>query len=204
MKKSISAVFAVILMISLAACGTKSGHDAYKEIYKRYNALNSFYAEVEITVRNARSENTYCARQFYKSPDAYSIAVDSPEELGGSGYVMRGGETLVKSGFGKSENLGVCSPSARNVVFITDFFEEYYKSEETSVSTAGGMNEKTTVLSCFVKDGTESRFSRSLWIDNKTFLPVKLETYDINGKPTVTVNYKEFKRNCDIEDKFFE
>ena len=75
-------------MISLAACGAKSGHDAYKEIYKRYNELESFYAEAEITVRNVRTENTYYVRQFYKEPDMYSLLVDAPEVVAGSGYVF--------------------------------------------------------------------------------------------------------------------
>ena len=203
MKKSIAALLTVILMISLAACRAKGGYDAYKEIYKRYGSMESFYAAAEITVRNDRTENTYKVRQTYKAPDTYEIVFDSPEEIAGSGYSFRDGKVFLKSGFEHGESLGIYSPNERHTVFLTDFFSEYYKSEDSSAAASGGSLESTTVLKCFISNGGENRFSQNLWIDNKTFLPVKLETYDSGGNPTVTVKYTEFKRNCDTDNSIF-
>lgn len=205
MKKSIAIIMVGILMMSLMGCSAKSGHDAYKEIYKRFNDFESYYAEAVITARNDRSENVYHVRQFYKAPDMYSMVVDGPEAVAGSGYVFKNGEVILKSGFGKSEVLSIASPTERSYFCVADFFEEYYKSEETAVATSGGVfNGETTVMSCQISGKNPNMFSQKLWIDNKTFLPLKLETYDVNNRVVMTVEYNDFKRNCDIEDTFFE
>lgn len=204
MKRGIAAIMSVILMTTLASCGITSGHDAYKEIYKRYNAMESFRAAAEITVKNERTENTYFVRQAYAAPDRFSMTVEEPAELAGSGYVFGNGEVVLKSGFGHNETLTGFSPSSRSAVFLVDFFEEYYRSEDAYVETLGKSNPDETVMSCMPSDGDKNRFSQSLWIDNKTFLPIRLETYDSNGNMTVRVKFVEFERNCDIEDSDFE
>lgn len=205
MKKCIAVIVTGILMISFAACGAARGHDAYKEIYKRYNHMESYYAEAEITSRNDRSENVYHVRQFYKAPDMYSMVVDGPENVAGSGYVLKNGEVKIKSGFGKNEILGTYSHNERSSSCIADFFAEYYKSEETMVAVSGGVDgNATTMMNCQLSGKNVNLFRQSLWIDNKTFLPIRLETYDVNNNVVVTVKYNEFKLNCDLDDAFFE
>ena len=205
MKKCITAIVGVILMISLFGCGTKDGHDIYKEIYKRYNSMESYYAEAEVICKNDRSENVAHIRQFYMAPDKYSMVVDSPEEIAGSGYVFNGKTILVKSGFGKTEVMDFCLPDERSALCITDFFAEYYKSEETAIATASGLkNGDVTILECIVSGRKPTMFRQKLWIDNNTYLPVKLETYDVNNNVVVTIKYNEFKRNCDIDKTLFK
>lgn len=204
MKKGIAAFVSVILMTTLAACGRTSGHDAYKEIYRRYNAMESFRARVEITAKNERTENTYIVRQVYAAPDRFGVIVEEPQELADSGYMFKNGEVVLKSGFGHNEILKDLSPSNRSAMFLVDFFEEYYKSEDAYAETLGKSNPDETVMSCMPGDGDKNRFSQSLWIDNKTFLPIRLETYDSNGNLTFRVRFLEFERNCDIEDSDFE
>ncbi|MDO4743972.1 MAG: hypothetical protein Q4A86_01130 [Clostridia bacterium] len=205
MKKSIIVAFAaLILMMSLCSCGEKSQHGIYQEIYKRYNNLESFYAAAEITVRSDKTESVYMVRQFYENPDKFSLVVDSPEEAAGSGYTAKDGKFLLKSGFGHTAECAVAFPEERNTVFLCDFFEEYYKSEETFVETSGTLSGNTITMTCFIPGKNEERFMQSLKIDSKTYLPLVLETYDIDKKPVVTVRYGEFKRNCDIDEKIFD
>ena len=108
MKKGITAVFiAIILMTNLSGCGQKSGHDIYEGIYKRYTNLNSFYAEVEVTVLGDKLKSVYLGRQFYEAPDKFSFEVDSPQEVSGSGYTLKGGKVLLRSGLGDQKVLDV-------------------------------------------------------------------------------------------------
>ncbi len=204
MKKCIAVIMTGILMMSLAACGKPKEYDAHKEIYKRYNGIKSYYAEGEITSKNDRSENVYHIRQFYRTPDMYSVVADSPEEIAGSGFVVKNGEVTLKSGFGKNEVLEGYLPNQKSFVCIAEFFEEYYKSEETAVAVSGGIAENTVRLDCQLNGKNVRLFRQSLWIDAKTFLPVRLETFDVNGNAVVSVKYNEFKLNCEIDDSFFE
>lgn len=205
MKKRIAAALAaVILMISLfSACSHGGAHSAYEEIYERYNNLESFYAEAKITAINSRSKNVYCVRQFYAAPDKFSLVVDSPEEVAGSGYVFSGGSYTVRSGFGKDESVEIGSPDGKNALLLADFFSAYYKSESASAEAGKGFSGGVTVMECLLESRNERQFKQKLFIDNKTFLPIRLETYDINGDLSFTVEYTEFKRNCRIDESNF-
>ncbi len=205
MKRCIAVFVTTILMISLASCGESRGHDAYREIYKRYTNIESYYAEATVTVKNDRSENVYYVRQFYKAPDKYCMVTDGPEEVAGSGYVFRDGEVWLRSGFGKDETLGVISPNERSSTCIADFFEEYYKTEDASVTASGGaLGNGATAMECQVSGKNPNRFRQRAVIDNKTFLPLRFETYDVNNNIVVEVVYNEFKLNCEIEDSLFK
>ncbi len=205
MKKSIVAVVtAVVLMINLAGCGKKSQHDVYKEIYKRYNEMQSFYAEVNITVQNEKMSSEYIARQFYESPDRFSVVVDSPEEVAGSGYTAKDGKYTLKSGFGDEKVLDIVFPNEKNTIFVCDFFEEYYKNEETFLETSGGITGKTTTLGTYLGGGNPKRFMQSLEIDNKTYLPLTLTTYDIDKNPVVVVKFCNFIRNAKPDQSLFD
>ncbi len=199
MKKSITAVLAAaILMTSLCACGRKTEHDHYKEIYKRYNDLQSFSATVEVTVQTGQGKSVYTAEQKYKASDWLEVTFTQPQSLSGSGYVFDGETILLKSGFGHTEEIQNAALSAGSSVSVADFFEEFYKSEETAVKSEASASGRQTCLSCFLPGKNKNRFRQSLWIDNGTYLPVRLETYGIDEKPTVTVEFCEFIRNMKI------
>lgn len=199
MKKYIAALAAFVLTISLCASCSRGadGYDAYKEIYKRYSNIENFYAEAEITVENPRTETVYHVRQSYTAPDSYTLVIDSPEALAGSGYVFRGGKATLKSGFGKDESVSAAAPETRNCFFVNDFFAEYFGSEESAAKSSGGFSGGETALDCYISSGTSDKFRQTLTVDNKTFLPLKLTTYGADGKPRVTVKFIEFKLNSD-------
>lgn len=203
-KGTVAILIAVVLMTSLCGCGRNSGHDVYKEIYQRYSNMDSFYAAATVTVRSDKTESRYCVRQFYQAPDSFALFVDSPEEVSGSGYILKNGTYKILSGFGSNAEFAAKVTREKNVMFICDFFDEYFKSEETSVQTSGNLSGKTTTLSCFLPPGSERLYVQNLEIDSKTFLPLVLETRDINNNPVVVVEYTDFKRNCDIEKTIFD
>ena len=201
MKKSISAlIFVAILMMSLCSCKGSSTHDNYKEIYKRYNDMGSFSATAEITFNNGQTSASYTVKQLYKAPKSFALTVISPKNSAGFGYSIQDGNIFIKSESGQMAEFDITSPKERSSIDIVSFFEEYYKSEETSVATDNGLSGETTVLSCYLPHSGEQRFLQKLWIDNKTYLPVKLETYNTKEEAVVTVVYTEFERNCKIEN----
>lgn len=196
-------MLAVILMISLTSCKMGTSHDAYEEIYKRYSKMNSFYAYAEITVINKRTKNTYLAKQYYSAPDRYSVRFEGPEEIAGSGFIFKDNKLTLNSGFGKVREFDSTYHRVDSTTFIIDFLEEYYKSEDSFVSTSSDIEGEITALNCYTREKDKNCFSQRLSFDNNTFLPIKLETYDVDGNLTVLVEFKEFKRDCDIDKSVF-
>ncbi len=200
MKKCVAAIAAAVLLMSLCTSCGKNEHSRYKEIYKRYSSIKNFYAEAEIIVENARGKNKYRVRQCYTAPDGYTLAVDEPTSVAGSGYIFRGGQTVLKSGFGEEIAMESFEPETKNCFFISDFFAAYYEGEDSSAACSSGLSgEKISLESSLGTDnGTPIR--QTLELSGETLLPLKLVTYDADGKPRVTVKFESFTLNTDTND----
>ncbi|MBE7023560.1 MAG: hypothetical protein E7412_03740 [Ruminococcaceae bacterium] len=203
MKKCIAVLTAVVLMISSFGCRSGS-HDVYEEIYKRYNNLESFSAVAEVMVKSDKGENVYKVNEFYKAPDYAYLEITEPDILKGSGFSAANGEYRLVSGFGHSEKVEKELLSQHGVLFINDFFEAYFKSEETAVKASSDSGSPVTVMECYLNGKNRNRFIQTVHIDNKTLLPIKMETLDVDKKPVVTVMFREFQRNCEIDEEIFK
>ncbi len=204
MKRCIAVFSVIVLAMSLGACKKNDGHNDYREIYERYNKMTSYSATAEVIVRNERTENSYVARQLFLAPDKFLSEVVAPEEIEGSGFVFKEGALALKSGNEADVMIGDVPLVNVGVLSVNSFFESYYKSEETIVLASGSAFEEATILECFLNSKNRNRFRQRLWVDNKTYLPLKLETYDIENKPVVTVIFREFDRNCKFDESEFD
>ena len=194
----ISAVLAAILMtISLCSCGAeKSEHSVYTDIFEIYNSLETYTAEGTMTVVSNLTDNSYAFKQYYAAPDKYRIDFD------GMSYICAGGNVYMKSG-GGAQTLENYISGDKNYIFVTDFFNEYFKSEDASVTVSGAEN-GFTVLDAPSGGGNIYRAEQSMWVDNKTYLPIKIETRDANKKPVLTVEFSDFKLNEKIDESVFQ
>ncbi len=203
MKKCGAIFFVFVLMINLCGC-VGSSHNVYEEIYKRYYQMESYSAVAEVTVKTDKTENSYRIKQLYSAPDSFFVEVLEPQAVEKSGFSSVNGETRFFSGVGNEKVVSFDFGTGRSDLFVSDFFEAYFESEETAVFASKSQGDAVTVMECFLNGKNEKRFLQRLWVDNKTFLPIKLETCDINKNPVVTVVFEEFERNCDIDQGKFE
>ncbi len=206
MKKVSAVIYALILMISLTACkGQKVSHDSYKKIYDMYGNIKSYTAEAEITVKSNLTENVYTVKQYYLAPDNYKMEIVSPKDLSGTGYSLCDGRINMQSNFGEVFSLEDYVPEDRNYVFINDFFEGYYKSEDAYVETGKtSLNDECTVLKNVLSEQNPYRYSQCMWISNASLEPRKLVTYDMDNNEVLSVEFKSFSINGDIDKKIFK
>lgn len=205
MKKCMMAVMAMILMMSLSGCGKSNvSHDVYSEIYERYSEMQSYTAEAEMTVRSNSTCNTYTIRQYYQAPDRYMMEILAPENLAGTSCVFDGESVYLGAPFGASAALANYVPGDKDYIFIPDFFAEYYNSGETAAAAAGNLSGGQTKLTSVVSGSNRYRFQQSLWVDNETVQPVKLETYDVDGNLVLDVVFTDFQYNKKIDGSVFD
>lgn len=193
-------------MISMTSCkGSEVSHDNYKKIYDMYSNINSFTAEADITVKSNLTENTYTVKQHYLAPDNYKMEIVAPENLSGTGYSFCDGRINMQSNYGEVFALEDYVPEDRNYVFVNDFFEGYYKSEDAFVETGrNSLNNECTVLKNVLSESNPYRYSQCMWISNQDYAPQKLVTYDIDNNEVLTVNFKKFTINDDLTKDIFK
>jgi len=205
LRKAFAVIFAaLVLMITLASCGGKMKHDSYKRVYDRYNDIKSFVAEADVTVKTNLTANTYTVKQYYLAPDNYKMEITAPESLAGTGYTVCNGKINMHSGTGEIFVLEDYIPEDKNYVFINDFFESYYKSEDAFVETSGGITEDCTVLKNMLSEDNPYRHSQCIWINNADLSPEKLVTYDMEDNEVLSVEFKSFDFDSELEKELFK
>jgi len=207
LKRGILAITAIILTIVLTSCGVNGKH-TYAKIYDKYSKdLTSFSAVARVTVASNLTVKEYKVEQLYRRPDKFKVEVLSPETSKGAKYIFADGKLRFVPPAGVSSvvsELGNYVPSDKSYMFVPDFFDGYVKSEAENYTVVRDVGGRQTVLDAVMKNDNIYRFSQKLWVDNKTLLPSKLETYDINGKPTLTVVFEDFKWNEKLDDEIFK
>lgn len=206
MKKLFGSVFVIFLVIPLlCCCGQKNiKHGAYEKIYEKYNNLNFFEAEAEVSVKSNFGTSTYAVKQYYLSPNNYKTEVIGPEISKGMGYSFCDGKLYLKSPEGEEFSLGDYASEDKGYIFINDFFEEYYKSESALAETGKAAKSSSTLLKCTLSEKNPKRHRQCLWINNISFLPEKLVTYDIDGNEVITVTYKSFSADKKPDREIFK
>jgi len=194
-------------MISLCACGQKE-NDAgiYTKIYEKYKDIQSYQCKMTMSVASNKAVRDYKLQQYYKAPDKYRVEFIEPEEIKGMKLVYKDQSVTtvhpaIQGKFTLSDFALIDEPS---YMFLPDFFKNYYKSEETSVTVSKTETGQNTVLSAEIPGDNSYRFSQSLWIDNETLLPKKLEVYDKENKPVIRITYEEIEFDIDINDEIFD
>lgn len=197
MKKSISVILIVILMISFLGCQK----DINNEINKTYRDLQSYTAKVRVTVVGNKGTEEYEMSQIY-SGGRYRVEITKPERMKGTVAILSGDEMWLQSvgepaiymekGFSDEE---------RDYMFIKDFLDEYYSNE--SLPTLMPDENGRIMMNLQSSGKNERRFNQSLWIDERSKLPVCLVTCDKNGEEVIRVEYISFDYKAEIEESVF-
>ncbi|NLY44147.1 MAG: outer membrane lipoprotein carrier protein LolA [Clostridiaceae bacterium] len=197
----------LLLMMMMCSCERKNYEaDVYTRIFKKYNDLKSYQCIAEVTVTSNKTTKVYTMKQHYKAPDCYRVEILSPEEIKGlvTVYADNNVTTVHPEIEGKFTLLDY-SPVHESYIFLPNFFEAYYKSEQTSVTTINEEDDsRYTILKADIPGNNLYRFSQSIWIDNQSLLPVKMEIYDISNKPTVSVLFYDVELDVEIKDELFK
>ncbi len=208
MCKKISVIF-LALMISLSLGGCKRPFsdrdmDIYKKIHENYNKMESYSADVDITVFSNKTENRYFVGQKYQSPDKYYTRVTDEDGTFSVTTVTNSGKTKTMAD-GSDYTLVVPSQEYLSLLFVNNFFRAYYSSEETSLTVdSNAFASDKTLLTVNVEENEQCISKAVLSVDNKTLMPHYLVAYDVDGRELFSARYENFKFNDKIDKTIFD
>jgi len=196
------------LMISLSIVGchhpfSDRDMDIYERIHKHYNKLESFTADLDLTVFSNKTKNRYFVNQKFQTPDKYFTRVT--DEAGTFSVTTVTNEDKTKASADGSEySLVVPSDEYLSLLFINNFFRAYYLCKETSISVESSLTKSDkTVLSVDISGNDLSISKITLSIDNDSLLPDTLTAYDKDEKTIISAKFDNFKFNEKIDESIF-
>ena len=203
-------IFCLILTLTISLLSVGCSHrlgdsdmDIYEKIHKHYNKLESFSADVDLTVFSNKTENRYFVSQKFKNPNMYFTRVT--DEAGTFSVTTVTNQDKTKTVADGSEySLTVPGSEYVNLLFINNFLKAYYMCEETSISVDSSLTKSDkTLFSISLLNDDLCIKEISLSIDNKTLSPDTLTAYDKDNKKLFVATFSNFIYNDKIDDTIF-
>ena len=90
-----------------------------------------------------------------------------------------------------------------NYLFVSSFFEAYFKSEKTSLTVSGGNDDR--VITLRAETGLENPYRKAVTLraDTKTLKPISLEILGEDQKVYAAVHFKSFTLNPKLDPAIF-
>jgi len=200
------------VLLVLSACsgdGLRGPQDAteitaFEQIQRMLFEMQSYRAIATVEYRSNRGVNTYETVQHARITGEYRIEVTGPENVAGSVTASDGRQILqFNNRVNGRVTLAVQETPERSEIFLTSFIHNYKTSQEVSVSVADMDDGVRTVLEANIPGNHPYLDLARLWVDNETFLPVKLIIFDSDGAERIVVTYHVFEYNVVLDDGLF-
>ena len=196
----------------VSACGSSATRgpanseemSAFEQIQRKLIEMQNYRAIATVEFHSNKGVNVYETTQHAKVTGEYRIEVTAPAHVAGSVTASDGAQIFqFNSRVGGRVSLLVQETPERSEIFLTSFVKNYLQSEEISVSVSDMDEGLRTVLEAPVPGAHHYLAIARLWVDNETFLPVKMIVFDQDGAERIVVTYHVFEFNVEMDDGLF-
>ncbi len=158
------------------------------------NILNieSYKANVQITITSNKNTNTYEATQkYYKENNLYKQEITSPESMDGVVFEFDGSNLKIKNTkLDLSKMYENYNYIGSNELSLMAFIEDYKSNECNNYE-----NDEEVILEVAVRNNNKYRAIKRLYISKNTKLPTKMEIEDNSQNTMVYILYNEIEIN---------
>ena len=176
--------------------------DIYKKIHHTYSRMTSYTAEVRVTVKGNKTENTYLLTHEVKEPNVSAITIKEPSHLAGLKTVICGDKVLISAKNVGQELLTETSPM-NDVLLVNEFFSLYYRSEETAIHASTEEDSKTLLLETECSPQTSGAYKATMLLDTKTLHPKTITVFDAGGNVRRMAEFLSFTYNPSLSEDIF-
>jgi len=195
----------LVLMMEVVACQEVTEEELFIRAQKVLNELESYYAVVTYQVIDEDEVREYRFKQWVLVPDKFKIEVLSPKNLEGKIILSDGKQIYMNHPKVKdSLKLDVKYVEQQRPLFIGDFLNTYWLSEEVIKEKKQENGEEYIVLSCKIPKSEVSHEGKSIWLDAQRMLPVRMIEYDEEGKKANMILFEEFDVRWKETEDFFQ
>ena len=202
MKKIITIVIVIIVIILIFFIktnyksfkfGNNMSNKTAEEVAQYILDINSYEAQVTITVESNKNNNVYVAKEeCVKDGNIFKQEILEPENLNGVSFIYDGTNLkLENSKLNLSKIYENYPYIGENTITLMDFIKDYEEAEKSNAIDDG----EQIILEAKIKNGNKYISYKKLYINKSTGKPEKLEIKDITQKTVIYILYNEIKIN---------
>ena len=154
--------------------------------------LSSYEAEVTVNITSNKNSNKYIIKQKYQKDKEHIQEVIEPSNIAGVKIINDGKNLKIEnSNLNLNEIIENYTNLENNNLDLSMFIDEYKNSNQSNYE------EKDDKIIMKVKNDKENIYvkEKTLYIDKKTYKPVKLEIKDNKQKERIYILYNEVEIN---------
>lgn len=199
MKKTliISTVILFYFTLIFSGCSTKrNSNEDSLEVIKN---LNSYSCECVINFKNGKSPIEYTTIQRYKKKMGSIIELDKDRI-----FLYKNDKIYVKDLKSKSKyKLENDFDEVFKLSILGEYIGLMYTNQDVTVNVKTINGIEYDVVSLSIPGVNRNIRKGELYIDKNGKYPEELKIFDERGKERITIQYKNFEGNVDIEDELF-
>jgi len=201
MLKKIISLF--LICSSLSLCGCKQDANASKIQDKLMN-MESYACLASVSHKSDDTINIYETKQVYQMDGQYKVEVTKPEHTAGLTTIFNGEKIMqYHKKLDKAYKSELIPNDFRNQMFLGTFVKNYLQSEEVCIEVQNTEPGLTTVLEAVIPGGSKHMCLQRVWIDQKTYEPVRMAILNKEDKEIVVIEFLEFTYNPKINESTF-
>lgn len=204
MKKLSGICILIIFLIFVLQGCTGTEKNEFLNASRMLAGIDTYSVTAEIIVQGNKMAENYVVRQYFKYPDKYRLEVVSPDDKKGKTTVYDGNclwiyHPLINQMF-VLDNLKEVEETG---MFPGYFAGSLFTGEEASYSIVSEDGGDYIAIKTVMQGGNNYRKHQVLYMDRKSYKPIRMEIYDSSETKVVTVYYKDFLYNVMLDDNLF-
>lgn len=187
-------ILAILIIFLLNKTNVKKigNNSTSQEIVDYILNLSSYEAEVTVNITSNKNSNKYILKQKYQKDKEHIQEVIEPSNIAGVKIINDGKNLKIEnSNLNLNEIIENYTNLENNNLDLSMFIDEYKNSNESNYE------EKDDEIIMKVKNDKENIYVKEkiLYINKKTYKPVKLEIKDNKQKERIYILYNEVEIN---------
>ncbi len=202
-------ILAIISIFLLAGCVEMSADQIASEMQKKYESIKDYKGTL-VLIMSYEGESSESEMDFmYRLPDKSWTKITKGESAGDV-FVSNGTTMWLYNSTANEVTIMELPKTEMDNPSQADYgkiIKDMLKRNDVKMSGSEKIgNRDTFILELTPKNLTNATFflKQKLWADRETWMPLRMETFDKDGKLIMTLEYRNVEFNTGIPDSEFE
>jgi outer membrane lipoprotein-sorting protein len=202
LKKTFSLVFMMVLILALAACGSKSQKDVLTDLDKQIEEMTGYKAQAEMVLKTGEEPITYNLTIWHKKPSYYLVSLES-ENKEQNQMILRNDEGVyvLTPALNKSFRFQSDWPENNSQVYlmeslVSDILKDNDRTFEVK-DNAYVFNTKTNYQN-------KNLYQQQITLNKKSLMPNSVKIMDKDLKVLVDIKFSNVAMNAKFDDNAFD
>nr|WP_257351847.1 outer membrane lipoprotein carrier protein LolA [Pseudalkalibacillus decolorationis] len=191
-----------LLILVLAACGSKSQKDVVSDLNDMLDEMSGYKAEATMTLQTGEKPLSYNIDIWHKKPSFYKVSLKNPEK-DQSQMILRNSEGVfvLTPALNKSFRFQSEWPENSSQVYLMESLISDIINDDDRTFKSG---EKGYVFNTKTNYQNKNLYQQEITLDKENLLPTSVKVMDKDLKVLVEVKFKKKKMNAKFDDGAFD